>query len=171
MTIKHFKRQIKTQNCKVFFTHKNFLLCHSRGWKQYYMLLWNELWLFLITYDWQQASELTMAFSFGIVQTVKVVIYGGKILPSFNFRFCWISSTGNQNKSRFYHWKKDAFFLKHLLFADAGALSLSQGEKILSTHDFFQSSRTTKSKKILSRTEAVLFGEDSTNTFDVSSDI
>ena len=171
MTIKHFKRQIKTQNCKVFFTHKNFLLCHSRGWKQYYMLLWNELWLFLITYDWQQASELTMAFSFGIVQTVKVVIYDDKILLSLNFRFCWISSTGNQNKSRFYHWKKDAFFLKHLLFADAGALSLSQGEKILSTHDFFQSSRTTKSKKILSRTEAVLFGEDSTNTFDVSSDI
>ena len=30
--------------------------------------------------------------------------------------FCWISSTGNKNKSKIYYWKKDAFFLKHSLF-------------------------------------------------------
>ena len=53
---------------------------------------------------------------------------------------------------------------------DAGTLSLNQGEKILSSHDFFQLSRTTKSKKILLRNEAVLFVVDLTDTFDVSSD-
>ena len=42
---------------------------------------------------------------------------------------------------------KDAFFLKHLLFADAGALSLNQGEKILCSHDFFQLSRQQKARK------------------------
>ena len=51
---------------------------------------------------------------------------------------------------------------------DAGALSLNQGEKILSSHDFFQLSRTTKSKKIFLHNEAVLIVDDSTNTFDVS---
>ena len=42
---------------------------------------------------------------------------------------------------------------------------------LLSSHDFFQLSRTTKSKKISLCNEAVLFVDDSTNTFDVSSDI
>ena len=51
---------------------------------------------------------------------------------------------------------------------DAGTLSLNQDEKILSSHDFFQFSRTTKSKKILLYNEAVLFVDDSTDTFDVS---
>ena len=79
------------------------------------------------------------------MKAVKVVIYDNKILPSLNFRLvCWISSTGNW----IYHWKEDAFFLKYLLFVNANALSLNYGEKILSSHDFFQLSRTTKSKKI-----------------------
>ena len=51
---------------------------------------------------------------------------------------------------------------------DTGALSLNQGEKILSSHEFFELSRTTKSKKILLRNEAVLFVDDSINTLDVS---
>ena len=38
-------------------------------------------------------------------------------------------------------------------------------KKILSSHDFFQLSRTTKSKKILLYNEAVLFVDDSTNAF------
>ena len=46
---------------------------------------------------------------------------------------------------------------------DAGALSLNQGEKILSSHDFFQLSRTTKSKKISLCNEAVLFVDDLIN--------
>ena len=37
---------------------------------------------------------------------------------------------------------------RKMLLADPGALSLNQGEKILSSHDFFQLSRTAKSKKI-----------------------
>ena len=44
--------------------------------------------------------------------------------------------------------------IRHLQ-TDAGALILNQGEKILSSHDFFQLSGTTKSKKILLRNEAV----------------
>ena len=51
---------------------------------------------------------------------------------------------------------------------DAGALSLNQSEKKLSSHDFFQLSRTKKSQKILLCNEAVLFVDNSTNTFDVS---
>ena len=83
-------------------------------------------------------------------------------------QFCWISSTGNKSKNRIYHWKKDAFFLRHSLFVDAGALSLNQDEKILSSDNFFQLSRTTKTKKILLCNEAVLFADDLTNKFDVS---
>ena len=59
----------------------------------------------------------------------------------------------------------------NILFADVGALSLNQGEKILSSYGIFQLSRTPKSKKISLRNEAVLFVDDTTNTFDVSSDI
>ena len=44
-------------------------------------------------------------------------------------------------------------------------------EKILSSHDFFQLSKKTKSNEILLCNEAFLFVDDSTNTFDVSSDI
>ena len=51
---------------------------------------------------------------------------------------------------------------------DAGALNLNQDEKILSSHEFFQLSRATKSNKILLRIEAVLFVDDLANTFDVS---
>ena len=47
-------------------------------------------------------------------------------------------------------------------------LSLNQGEKILSSHDYFQLSRATKSKKILLSIEAVLFVGDSSNTFDTA---
>ena len=64
--------------------------------------------------------------------------------------------------------KKDAFVLNHSLFADGGALSLNQGENILTSHDFFQLSRIAKSKKISLCNETV---DDSTNAFDVSRDI
>ena len=69
-----------------------------------------------------------IAFSFAVVKAVKVVIYSGKILLLLNFRLALLNFF-NRKQSTIYHWKKDAFFLKHSLFADAGALNLNQGEK------------------------------------------
>ena len=69
-----------------------------------------------------------------------------------------------------FHWKKDSFFLKHSLFADAGALSLNQDEKILSSHDFFSYPEQQKARKYnCVHNEAVLFVDDLTNAFDISS--
>ena len=81
-----------------------------------------------------QPSELKTAFSFALVKAVKVVIYDDKILSSLNFRLVLLNFLNKKkNKSRIFYWNKDGFFLKHSLFPDAGALSLNQGEKTLSS--------------------------------------
>ena len=65
----------------------------------------------------------------------------------------------------------ERWFLPQTLTICRCRCSLNQGEKILSSHNFSQLSRTTKSKEISLHNETVLFVDDLTYTFHVSSDI